>query len=76
MRINETDEKVTYNQLATTILEIWAGTGDTFEEIFETVKLDRESRRYLHVKVKNRLNAYSRLDAHNHDYDEEEISKI
>ena len=50
-RSYETNEKIYYNQLMRTVLEIWDGRGDTVGEIFETVKLDRESRRYLNVKV-------------------------
>ena len=36
-----------------TILEIWKGEGTDPSSLFQTVELDRDSRRFVHVQVTN-----------------------
>ena len=35
------------------MLEVWQGDGETTGDLFKTVELDRESRKYINIKVKN-----------------------
>ena len=51
--VYNTTEKIEYSKYAKAILEIWNGEGDTPADLKNTVKLDRDSRRYIHVSVKH-----------------------
>lgn len=49
-----------YVDMSKTMLEIWHGDDSDASgaALFNTVKLDRESRRYIHVRVKNVFQTY------------------
>ena len=42
-----------FKEATKTLFEIWEGVGDEPDALFDTVDLDRDSRRYIHVRVKN-----------------------
>lgn len=44
--------KVSFNSISRPIFEIWEGGGDN---PFKTVELDYESRRYIHVRLNNKI---------------------
>jgi len=47
------DVSIKATQLSRTILEIWDGKGDNYDSITQTVPLNRDSRKYVHVNVRN-----------------------
>ena len=47
------DVSIKATQLSRTILEIWDGKGDNYDSITQTVPIDRESRKYVHVNIRN-----------------------
>ena len=54
--IYNSNERVYYNETAKTMLQVWEGKGDGPDELFRTVELNRDSRRYIHIRVKNIIN--------------------
>ena len=51
-------ETVSIDKFSKTVLEIWEGTGTNYDEMSKTVPLDRDSRRYIRIKVRNSIRSW------------------
>ena len=58
--LKNSTEKVQYKDVSKTILEIWEGEGNNPDDLFNTVRLDRNSRKYVHIQVKNMIKTYDK----------------
>jgi len=47
------EERVPFSSVTKTVLEVWEGKGDTPYALMRTVKLDKASKAYIRVKVRN-----------------------